>query len=193
MIELRWRTPDPAAAATWLARLLGDAGPHGFSAANGRLSMAAGTDLRTADRLEIVDLAAPGEGRDDGLRIVAIGIATVDTERYALDAGWSVSPRAPDALLGASAVAVDGQPIVLLEPATEGRLAGTLARQGEGPVALYLRDPHHGLDQVRDAVRRRGGVVSSAGAGPFGREALVLGRPAWGPHLVVVDAAATIP
>ncbi len=29
-------------------------------------------------------------------------------------------------------------PLVLLEPATEGRVAAALARLGEGPVALYL-------------------------------------------------------
>jgi hypothetical protein len=82
--------------------------------------------------------------------------------------------------------------VVLLEPNTEGRLAATLARVGEGPAALYLQPVHATLARIRDELRRAGRPTSVIGEGPFGRQALVLGRPAWGPHVLLVDTAATI-
>jgi hypothetical protein len=99
-----------------------------------------------------------------------------------------VRPAADDALLGARCrlvVTRSGPWIVLLEPSTEGRLAASLARWGQGPVVEYLATA--------------GGVASDAGGGialsrpapgPLGMSRLVLGGPAWGPHVVLVDGDA---
>jgi hypothetical protein len=81
-------------------------------------------------------------------RIVAIGWATVELERAERELGralgvgaWTAAPR--DGLLGAQAAvfrSVESQPpdVVALEPDTEGRVAGSLARHGEGVAAIYV-------------------------------------------------------
>lgn len=73
--------------------------------------------------------------------MVAVGWATVDLERAAAEIP-EVHFGGPgdEQLLGARAMratlgAVD---LLLLEPSTEGRLAGWLARNGEGVVVLYV-------------------------------------------------------
>jgi hypothetical protein len=135
-----------------------------------------------------------------GLRVAGIGWATVELERAAGDlaaafarAGmpeprWTPAPR--DELLGAMAwVSREWWPaeglevppaVVLLEPDTEGRLAATLARFGEGVGVAYL---------ARAAAQSN--VVSTrlglAAGGPLGAARLVLARPTWGPNLVVLD------
>jgi hypothetical protein len=72
---------------------------------------------------------------------LALGWATVDASR-AEHAFPEVAfrPAANDVALGARARAGrwGGIELLLLEPATEGRLAAALARHGEGPVALYV-------------------------------------------------------
>jgi hypothetical protein len=117
-------------------------------------------------------------------RLVAVGWATVDIERAA--AGWpaaALRPLPDDPHLGARVVRVDGADgIVLLEPVTEGRLAASLARFGEGPVVVYLRPPAR--DMGAAAIQ-----LGEAAEGPFGRQALVGGRRAFGPHVVAVLAA----
>ena len=75
--------------------------------------------------------------------------------------------------------------MVLLEPSTEGRTAASLARDGEGPCALYLR-PAVGLDAWLDAARGRGVTASSQRDGPFGVQVLLAGSPA-GPHVIVTE------
>jgi hypothetical protein len=78
--------------------------------------------------------------------------------------------------------------VVLLEPSTEGRLAATLARFGEGFVAHYVVVPD--LDGIAAAT---GLELSREGRGPFGRQRLVAGGPAWGAHLLLVgNPAATV-
>lgn len=91
---------------------------------------------------------------------------------------------AHDDLLGAAARLIpsrDHGEIVLLEPATEGRLAAALARYGEGFVALYLIADTNAPARVRAA----GFVLSAPGMGPFGSQRLVVEGPRWGPFLVL--------
>jgi len=107
-----------------------------------------------------------------GATIVALGWATIEIERAEseLDAligdggSWAEAPR--EALLGARTAvyrpaATTGVLLVVLEPDTEGRLAASLARHGEGVAAVY--------------VTTRPGAVLAAGAygipagGPLGR------------------------
>ena len=75
--------------------------------------------------------------------------------------------------------------MVLLEPSTEGRAAASLARDGEGPCALYLR-PAGGLDAWLDAAREGGVTASARRDGPFGAQVLLAGSPA-GPHVIVTE------
>jgi hypothetical protein len=82
--------------------------------------------------------------------------------------------------------------IVLLEPSTEGRLAASLARDGEGPCVLYLGTPGPLRAWLR-AARSRGVRTSAVRPGPLGPSALVLGGATAGPHLVLVDPSAFPP
>jgi hypothetical protein len=140
--------------------------------------------------------AAARDPRAAGLPVAAIGWATVEHERAireldALlgaprDAGPGAAPDAAagpgawapigrDPALGAQAWLRDpggaaGDPsLVVLEPDTEGRLAASLARFGEGVAVAYL----------------------GAGRPPGGT--LVRGGPAWGPHAVVLGEPADDP
>jgi hypothetical protein len=117
------------------------------------------------------------------LPIAAIGWATVDHERAmaeldealggaagatgADDEPWRPLPR--DGAMGARAQVRGlgaGMPaLVVLEPDTEGRLAASLARFGEGVAVVYL---------------------GTLAAGGIGGARLVRGGPAWGPHVVVL-------
>ena len=150
-------------------------------------------------------LRADAAGRDPwllGLPLAGIGWATVELERAAADltsafarAGmpepeWT--PAARDELLGATTwvsrtwwptwSSDDPPAIVLLEPDTEGRLAATLARHGEGVGAIYVAlrpgEPPSRIDAAR---------LGRPSAGPIGSGRLVLARPTWGPHVVVLD------
>ena len=129
-------------------------------------------------------------------RVLGLGWATVDTERSANEfrmgiAGSGPFEPGPDVESIGARCAV-GRPlrssatqgtvrIVLVEPITEGRLAATLARRGEGPAAVWIavEDPRPDL------------VVSRVSTGPFGPERLVIGGPLGGPHLLIVSGAAS--
>ena len=127
------------------------------------------------------------------LQAVGIGWATVELDRAATElsssAGYTVARAEPDMLLGATARIGrrrSGGPLaVLLEPFTEGRLAAFLARHGEAPAALYLAPSEGGLDALLGALAAAG-IPTRAGTGPLGPAALVLGRPADEPQLVLV-------
>ncbi|HET7027533.1 MAG TPA: GNAT family N-acetyltransferase [Candidatus Limnocylindrales bacterium] len=130
----------------------------------------------------VVGLLDPGPGR------VVIGWATVDVDRAAAAEGSegkrSVLALPDDPHLGARVFRPahdvhDGR--VLLEPSTEGRLAASLARFGEGPAVAYVATR---LDQ--QALRAAGVRLSTVGPGPFGPQALVLAGDRFGPHLVAV-------
>ncbi len=155
----------------------------------------------------------PAQGAHDGpsltssWALAAIGWATVDHQRAALELGLGdTNARAPDRLLGAD-VAAGAQragsveplrpELLLLEPATEGRLAASLARFGEGPIALYfVRTGAPGDNSPGDITSTTDPPAtdldrllgSARGLGPYGPQRLVLG-PVAGPHVILVDTA----
>jgi len=124
------------------------------------------------------------------LRPLAIGIATVELDRAALeleaaDSGLTFAAAADDELLGArclvsaGVLAVGGADVrvVLLEPSTEGLLAAALARRGEGPAVVYAAPAEASPDAP--------GPRSKLGAGPLGPGRLVVGSR-FGPHVIVL-------
>lgn len=123
---------------------------------------------------------------------VAVGWATVELDRAArelshlLAAGAGFSQVASSVILGArcrSGLAAEpGLWIALLEPDTEGRLAGTLARNGEGWVATWVLAGPSGTP-----------ALSAARPGPFGPERLLLGGSFSGTHRLVVEAVPSPP
>ena len=121
------------------------------------------------------------------------GWATVELDRAEREVGealrdlgpWTAEARPDEPLLGARCRLMRFQgdrDLVLLEPSTEGRLAASLARHGEGSVALWLHADAHAVDRARAA----GFVLSRETNGPLGVERLLVGGPAWGPHLLLV-------
>jgi hypothetical protein len=128
-------------------------------------------------------------------RVIAVIWATVDLDRVLAGIGLPAEALADDTLLGAAVRLVrpiGGEPIALVEPTTEGLIALTLARSGEGPVGQYVRAAG-GLPGLVARAATAGIDVKSADEGPFGPSALVLGGPAAGPHIVLVtDPAGTI-
>jgi len=131
--------------------------------------------------------------------IVALGWATVDADRASatapLDRADAFAPLPDDRHLGARVRgSMAREPAtLLLEPSTEGRLAATLARLGEGPAALYLVAGSGQLAAVVISgmsahVCAMGAAANRAGVrlGPLGPAVLLPGAPAWGPHLLVV-------
>lgn len=132
---------------------------------------------------------------------VALGWATVELDRALRELGGALGIRperfaasADSRFLGARCrvahAAVGRAALVVLEPATEGRLAATLARNGEGPAVIWLAvaDLAHAADVARAA-----GIATSAGRdGPFGAERLILGGPIHGPHRLLVGPPSTI-
>ena len=122
------------------------------------------------------------------------GWATVDIDRAVrelaglLRTGAAFEPVRRSTALGARCVrgpaASATSWIVLLEPDTEGRLAGFLARNGEGWAATWLAD-----DDPADPAAAPPPSVGTPG--PLGQETLEPGGPRWGPYRLRV-AAATI-
>ena len=152
-------------------------------------------EAELAAALERMLAGVPGAANGEfaaPFRPTALGWATVELDRAARELGRRVpgsgpfEPAPEDELLGARCLVGPlfdlgggGLPsrhvrLVLLEPSTEGRLAATLARHGEGPAAAWLD---------RDRPPRM--AVSRPALGPFGRERLLLGGPLHGPHLLV--------
>ncbi|MFM2105800.1 MAG: hypothetical protein RL338_832 [Chloroflexota bacterium] len=157
-LAVRWASGDPDATRAALVAALGVE-----PGAGGRIELANATlevvpagpgvpplaleereggvgDVVAGDR---ADLA--GDRADPARPVLAgIGWATVDLERAA--AAWPdrrLHRGAPEPGLGATTLVEGGAvpggiALVLLEPATEGRLAATLARHGEGPAVLYV-------------------------------------------------------
>jgi hypothetical protein len=126
--------------------------------------------------------------------VLAVGWATVELDRAARELAHLLAPdagfgaAASSVLLGArcrSAPAAEaGLWIALLEPDTEGRLAASLARSGEGWAATWVLAPPSGTGT---------GGLSAARPGPFGPERLRLGRGLAGPHRLVVEAVPSPP
>ena len=136
---------------------------------------------------------------DGAAGALAVGWATVESDRAAselshlLEAGSGFSDAPSSVILGARCRVgrAAGDPdlrIVILEPATEGRLAATLARSGEGWAAIWTRDP--GRAAPASTPSR---APSAARPGPFGAERLELDGPLAGPHRLIVDAVPSPP
>jgi hypothetical protein len=155
-----------------------------FGAAGAGAGAASAEDVERA----VERIAGPGA------RTLATIWATVDIERTLAEREISEStPTVGDALLGARVVIVAAAPgpdlpIAIVEPETEGRLAATLARHGEGPIGRYI-SVADGLDQARARAASIEIAVSRVEPGPFGRSMLVLLGPATGPHLILCDPA----
>lgn len=129
----------------------------------------------------------------DRLALIGIGWATVELGRAsrelaealgpALEAGFVPAPDDP--WLGAYCELgrlAGGFALVLLEPNTEGRVAGSLVRFGEAVVAAYVA-------RVPGRPSLEGRPLVAAAPGPIGPSRLLAsGRR--GPHLVLVDDAA---
>ena len=121
-------------------------------------------------------------------------VAGPKTDAPAAAAGDSATDRDPaEPHLGArtrtrGAPALPGEVLVLCEPATEGRLAASLARDGEGPCAMYLA-PREGLGAWTRAARARGTILARPAAGPFGRSVLLPGGGPAGPHVILIEVA----
>ncbi len=123
--------------------------------------------------------------------VVAAGWATVELDRAArelahlLAAGAVFGAAASSVILGARCrsgpARVPGLWIALLEPETEGPLAGTLARFGEGWAATWTL----GGASARER--------SSARSGPFGAERLLVGGPPSRPYRLIVEAVPSPP
>ncbi|MDO8483713.1 MAG: hypothetical protein Q7S35_02070 [Candidatus Limnocylindrales bacterium] len=135
-------------------------------------------------------------------RPIALGWATVELERAAAELGAELGIPADRFLDAAQTFALgarcrvvrgvlpDAMSLVLLEPATEGRLAATLARFGEGPAAVWLAVAD--LPGAAASARVAGIEISVERAGPFGAERLVLDGPIHGPHRLLIELAGTI-
>lgn len=151
----------------------------------------------------------PADADPASLVLAGIGWATVELDRAEVELGpWlgeplePAAPSVPGTIAPMAAGAVDphlgaharvraggglpAEAFVILEPSTEGRLAASLARDGEGPCALYLR-PAAGLGAWAALARERGVALSQRRPGPLGQSRLVLGCPVAGPHLLLVD------
>jgi hypothetical protein len=147
----------------------------------------------------------PGPGGLDDLRelalqiapqleahpIVALGWATIDLDavraRIESDAGFGAFDPAPrDDHLGARAAVHrpggdSGEPIeILLEPDTEGRLAASLARHGEGFAAIWFGQP---AGAALDPPAGFGPLAD----GPLGPARLMLGGPPWALSVLLLE------
>jgi hypothetical protein len=199
---VRWRSARPERAIERFAQLGIRGEHHGRKleflslTVEFKSSSAPGESHSADDRLELVlrtpvRKAGRVEGPRDAPDVAAVGWATVDLERAA--AGFPelrfASATDEPLLRGRAMVAAvtPGLSLALLEPVTEGRLAASLARHGEGPVALYLRLV--GGPSASDPGPLGAPGMSRIVDGPFGPEALQLGGPAYGPHLLAVGAA----
>jgi hypothetical protein len=168
----------------------GDAPQNGAPINGGPIAWRSTTDgpAGLEDLLELALAVAP---QLTGHPIVALGWATVDIDavrrRIEADAGFGAFVAAPrDEHLGARAVVhrpgePSGEPIeILLEPDTEGRLAASLARHGEGFAAIWFgpredtsQDPPDGFGRLAH--------------GPLGPCRLLLDGPPWGLSVLVLE------
>ena len=133
--------------------------------------------------------------------ILAVGWATVELDRAGQELasvllpGTSFQPGPPSEHLGARCRVGWVAPafveelaaiVVLLEASTEGRLAATLARHGEGWCATWASGAAESAESAESAP---GGRLSVVKSGPLGPEWLLMGGPVSGSHRLVVEAA----
>jgi hypothetical protein len=130
---------------------------------------------------------------DPGWPVLARIWQTVDVERTVAELGLEGEDLDEDQVIGGQGVLVrpgDDVPVAILEPSTEGPLAESLARHGEGDAGVYVA-PRGGIAEARAA----GLTIHRQAQGPFGPSALVrmqVGSQT-APFTVIVDSpAATI-
>jgi len=126
------------------------------------------------------------------LRVTGVGWATVELDRAAQEFAarletepGAFEPAADDVALGGrcrlARTALPGdRTLVLLEPSTEGRLAATLARFGEGPAVIWFSG--NAPDLAAATLGEAGVTLSATRDGPLGGARLLLGGPVHGPH-----------
>ena len=121
----------------------------------------------------------------DGWATVELDRAEIEVAANLADLGAPNVAEAPqDRILGARSRSLrfaDRRQVLLLEPSTEGRLAGALARHGEGWLARYLVVDGGAPERAR----RAGFVLGSEHDGPLGPERLVIEGPRDGPFLIL--------
>jgi hypothetical protein len=138
----------------------------------------------------VIPEAGPGER----LETLAEIWATVDLERSLRErerTSNAVDATAADPHLGARvAMIAAGERglLALAEPTTEGRLAASLARRGEGPAGRYLSlQDGDTIEAYRRRAHAAGVAISRVRPGPFGPSVLLVGGPVGGPLLIVVE------
>lgn len=130
-----------------------------------------------------------GVDRALAARVVAIGWATVELDRAARElAAVGAFVEQPGSVhLGCACrrllIPQAGFTVLVLEPTTEGRLAATLGRHGEGWAATWLR---------ADPVDPEAGPLSAIRSGPMGLERMILGGSVSGPHRLLVEAGTIV-
>jgi len=141
----------------------------------------------------------PATGAAIVMALAGFGWATVDLDRSERELSPWLGPRAggevADGHLGARVrlhrgLALPGEWSILLEPEREGRAAASLARDGEGPCAVYLR-PVAGLDAWLGRAHQRDVRTGVVRGGPLGRQVLAPGPPA-GPHVIVTEGRSRV-
>lgn len=142
------------------------------------------------------------------LQLVGVGWSTVELARAERELSAALGPAlvapfgpAPDdEIMGAycrQARLEDGLAIVLLEPNTEGRLAGALVRWGEAVVVAYVSEAPgrhgstssgggHGAHGGQGPVAPGPGLRGAMAAGPLGPARHLAGGRR-GPHLILVE------
>lgn len=158
--------------------------------------MRASPGVRIREALAAID-DAPAVGPRG--RLHALGWATVELDRAAAELAADLrlpadafAAAAGSEVLGAycriaRGVLPGGVALVIVEPATEGRLAATLARDDEGPVAAWFA-----LDAGLAAVAAPGAPTAPVSPGPFGPERLLPGGSGGLLRLLVAPGAGTI-
>ena len=210
--RLTWQAADAATLARELGELLGVAPRPGGLVRGAFLLRLGGCDLevrpwipegpddmpRREGRLMLEPVpngeAAPEPAPGDPVVLHALGWATVELDRAEAELDPWLGPPAPgpreraDPQLGArlrlrAGAGLPGTWTALAEPSTEGRTAASLARDGEGPFALYLR-PAGGLQAW--LAGDQAGSVGATADGPFGAQGLVRGGFT-GPQVLVTE------
>jgi hypothetical protein len=133
------------------------------------------------------DLVVAGKGGSWTWPVLARIWQTVDVERTVAHLGLEPEALDDDQVIGGQGVLVrpeDGVLVAILEPSTEGPLAESLARHGEGDAGAYVAPPGGFA-----AARRVGLTLYREAPGPFGRSALVRMQAGsqTAPFTVIVD------
>jgi hypothetical protein len=135
------------------------------------------------------DVDAVGTGVPSTWPVLARIWQTVDVERTVADLGLPPEALDEDQVIGGQGVLVrpeDGVMVAILEPSTEGPLAESLARHGEGDAGAYVAPPG-GFAEAR----RAGLTLYREAPGPFGGSALARMQAGsqTAPFTVIVDGS----